>query len=174
MLVNELKQFRFISGMRHDRFQVHAAQVAFLIEVVVRIIHVGQAAGHSRGEIDAHLAEHRHTAPGHVFTAVVADAFHHHFGAAVADGETFPGLPVKEDAAGSGPIADDVSDDDVVRRYVGNMVRGAHDDFAAGQALPDKIIRLPDKFKGNTGSQKSPEALPRASGWNGLRRFIII
>ncbi len=74
------------------------------------------------------------------------------------------GLPVKEDAAGSGPIADDVSGDDVVRRYVGDMIRGTHDDFAAGQALPDKVIRLPDKFKGNAGSQKSPEALPRTSG----------
>ena len=54
------------------------------------------------------------------------------------------------------------------------MIRGAHDDFAAGQALPDKVIRLPDKFKGDARRQKSPEALPRASGWNGLQRFIII
>ena len=44
------------------------------------------------------------------------------------------------------------------------MIRGAHDDFAAGQALPDKVIRLPDKFKGDARRQKSPEALPRASG----------
>ena len=44
------------------------------------------------------------------------------------------------------------------------MIRGEHDDFAARQALPDKVIRLPDKFKGDARRQKSPEALPRASG----------
>ena len=44
------------------------------------------------------------------------------------------------------------------------MIRGTHDDFAAGRVLPNKVIRIPDKFKGNAGSQKSPEALPRTSG----------
>ena len=36
---------------------------------------------------------YKRQAPGHVFAAVVAYAFHHHLGSAVADGETLPGLP---------------------------------------------------------------------------------
>ncbi len=95
---------------------------------------------------------------------MVAYAFHHHLGSAVADGETLPGLPVQEDAAGRGPVADDVAGNDVVRRSVGDVFRRPHDDFAPGKPLPYEVVRLPGEFKGDARRQKGPEALPRASG----------
>ena len=61
--------------------------VAALPEIAVRVPDVGDAAAHAGGEVAAGGAEDDDAAAGHVFAAVVADAFDHGVGAAVADGE---------------------------------------------------------------------------------------
>src|SRR5579871_6168365 len=54
-----------------DRFEI----AALLGEVSVLVEYVGQASAHAGSEVAAASAEHNHEAVGHVFAAVIADAF---------------------------------------------------------------------------------------------------
>ena len=59
-----------------DRLQIDGGPVAALLgEVAGFIEHVGDAAAHAGGEVAAGLAEHDDQAVGHVFAAVIAEAF---------------------------------------------------------------------------------------------------
>ena len=60
-------------------------------EVAGFIEHVGDAAAHAGGEVAAALAEHDDQAVGHVFAAVIAEAFDDGGGAGVAHGEALAG-----------------------------------------------------------------------------------
>ena len=96
--------------------------VAAQREVAARIEHVGDAAGHTRGEIPSGPSEHDHSPARHVFAAVVADAFHDRGGAAVPHGKS-----LARDAADIGlsagrAVEHHVADDDVVS---GDQARAA-------------------------------------------------
>ena len=56
------------------------------------------------------FAEHDHQAVGHVFAAVVADAFDHGGSAGVAHGEALAGHAVEEGFAAGGAVEGDVAD----------------------------------------------------------------
>ena len=58
-----------------EAVEVDHLLVEALFEQSVDVIDVGDAAGHAGGEVAAGLAEHDDLAAGHVFAAVVADAF---------------------------------------------------------------------------------------------------
>ena len=69
--------------------------VAQFAEHAVVVVNVGDSAGHSGGEVAAGGADHHHSPAGHVFAAVIANAFHHSARAAVAHGESFAGHAVE-------------------------------------------------------------------------------
>ena len=83
------------------------ANVPSLIE------HVGDAAAHAGGEIAARPAEHDDPTAGHVFAAVIADAFDHGTRAAVAHGEPLAGHAAQVRLAARRAVQRDVADDDV-------------------------------------------------------------
>ena len=61
-----------------DRLQIDRRAVAALLgEIALLVEHVGDAAAHAGGEVAAALAEHDDEAVGHVFAAVIAEAFDH-------------------------------------------------------------------------------------------------
>ena len=63
---------------------------------VVGVEDVGDAAGHSGGEVSAGGTEDDGGSAGHVFAGVVADAFDDGGGAGVADAEAFGARPRKK------------------------------------------------------------------------------
>ena len=86
-------------------------------ESLVRVPDVGDAAGHAGREVAAGRAEDHGPAAGHVLAAVVADAFDHRPGAAVADAEPL-GRPAAEERLAAGrAVQRDVADDDVLLRH---------------------------------------------------------
>src|ERR1039458_8269148 len=91
-----------------QRLQIHAGLVAAARgEVALIVVDVGDAAAHAGGEIAAGGTEDDDEAVGHVFAAVVADAFNDGGSAGVADSEALAADAVEEDFAAGGAIKDD-------------------------------------------------------------------
>ena len=85
-----------ISSGSVTRFEVDASLVAPRRgEVAFFVENVGDAAAHAGSEIPAAGAEHDHRAAGHVFAAVIADAFNDRCRAGVANGKRSPAMPLK-------------------------------------------------------------------------------
>src|SRR6185312_9053648 len=120
--------------------QVDHREVAQRAETAVRIVDVGDAAGHAGREVAPGLPEHRHHAAGHVFAAVVAHALDDGHGARVAHGETLAGHALEVGLAGDGAVEHGVADDDVLGRLARRLRRLAHDHAAAGKTLADLVV----------------------------------
>src|SRR5262250_708738 len=67
---------------------------------------IGEAAGHTRTKVEAERAEDDDDAAGHIFAAVLADAFDHGESTRIANGEAFTGAPSDEELAGGGAVKD--------------------------------------------------------------------
>ena len=91
------------------------------------------------------LAEHHDDAAGHVFAAMVAGALDDGDGAGVAHGEALAGDAAEVALAGDGAVEDGVADDDRLFRHEAAVVRRAHDEAAAGEALADIVVGLADR-----------------------------
>lgn len=63
-----------------------------IAQAFIEIEHISDAAGHTGCEVFARLAQDDDLATGHVFAAVVADAFDNDGRTAVSDAEAFPGF----------------------------------------------------------------------------------
>ena len=101
----------------------------------------------------------RTPAAGHIFTAVVADAFDDGVDAAVADTEPFAGRAVDVGFTGGRSIKGDVADDDVVFCRENRFPRRRYDDLAAGQALAQVVVGIPFEGQGQAVGNEGSEAL---------------
>ena len=90
MTLDQVADQRDLVGLI-EPLEVDHVDVAVERERSVGIEHVGDAAAHAGGEVAAGRPEHDHAAAGHVFAAVIADAFDDGVGAAVADRESLAG-----------------------------------------------------------------------------------
>src|SRR6266516_4837204 len=160
-LVGELA---LLLGLGKDRLQVHHRGVATLHEFAVEVEHIGDAAGHSGGEVASGDAQDGDGPAGHVFAAVISDAFDDGGGARVAYGETLAGHAAEVRLTRDRPIKDDVPRDDVFGRLATELGRWRNDDAAAREPLPAIIVGIADQFEGHTSSEERPEALARGPG----------
>src|SRR5207249_10979127 len=101
--------------------QVHHRGVAALHEFAVEVEHIGGAAGHSGGEVASGDAQDGDRPPGHVFAAVVSDAFDDGGGAGVAHGETLAGRTAQIRFPGDCAVENDVARDDVFGRFAAEL-----------------------------------------------------
>ena len=141
------------------RLETYHVLVDPLVEVPVLVQNVGNAAAHARGEVFAGLAQHHHSAAGHVLTAVVAHALHNRRGAGVADAESFACHAADEGLAAGGAIEGHVADDNVLAAVVGDVLGRIHDDLAAGQALAQIVVAVAYQFQGQSLGDEGAEAL---------------
>ena len=152
-------QVVFVSGVGVNRGKVDGDEIAAQVEVTRFIEDIGGAPGHAGAEVDAGGTENHDFTACHVFAAVVADAFHDHGDAGIADPEAFAGLAVHEDSTAGRTVGDDVACDDVVfgteRRFTGRLDR----DDAAGESLADEIIGFACEVEGYARAEESPEGL---------------
>ena len=103
-----------------ERFQMDQLLIA---QAFIEVEHISDAAGHTGCEVFARLAEDDDLAAGHVFAAVVADAFDDDGRTAVSDAEAFPCLAGDEGFPACRAEEGDVSDDDIVFRAEGGFSR---------------------------------------------------
>src|SRR5436305_13256963 len=93
---------------------------------------------------------------------MLANAFHHCEGSAVAHGESFPGTPSHVECDGGDTIAHAVYDQHVAA--LGSFVAGSDGDGAAAEAFSDVIVRLAQQAELHTRNQEGAKALSGASG----------
>ena len=86
-------------------------------EIADSIQNVSDAAGHSRREVSASSSEHHHQAIGHVFAAVIADAFHNSRSAGIANRKSFAGHAAEESFAARRAIETNVADQNIFFRH---------------------------------------------------------
>ena len=129
--------------------QVHLAAVAVVGERAVGVVHVGDPAGHSRGEVAAGGPENHRVPARHVLATVVAHALDHGSGARVADAEALGSHPAEERLARGGSVERDVTDDDGLVRVKGGGRGGLDDDVAAAEALADVIVGVAGDLDGD-------------------------
>ncbi len=132
--------FQLGDVFRFDRVQLDHFAVAMNGEFAADIINIGDAAAHAGGKVAAGIAEDDDPATGHVFAAVVANAFHNSLDAGVADGKPFAGFSADKGFAGGGAIEGDIADDAVFFRNESGILRGIDDQSGAGEAFTKVVV----------------------------------
>ena len=126
---------------------------------IVLVEHIGDAARHAGREVAAGLAEDDDDAAGHVFAAMVAGALDDGDGAGVADGEALAGDAAEVALAGDRAVEHGVADDDRLLGHDAGVLRRAHDDAAAGEALADIVVGLADQLERDARREPGAKAL---------------
>ena len=98
-------------------------------------------------------------AVGHVFAAVIADAFNNGGGAGVADREALAGDAVQEDFAAGGAVENDVADEDAFFRQEAGGLRRIGDDASAGEAFAEVVVGVAFKFERDAVGNECAKAL---------------
>src|SRR5438105_15063638 len=110
--MNELDIARF-----DHRFEINAGEIATLLrEVSLVVENVCDAPAHASSKIPAAGTEHDDQTVGHVFAAVIADAFNHSRRAGVADCKSFDGNASEKCFAAGGAVKHNVADQDIFFR----------------------------------------------------------
>src|SRR5258706_985012 len=144
-----------------NRLELDHRHVAALREVALFVEHVGDAAGHSRGEVASRLAEDHDGSAGHVLAAVIAHALDDGGGAGIAHAEALAGHAAEVRFAADRAVHYPIADDDVLLRNNGRVLRGMDDDPPPGQALADGVVGISLQFEGEAVGEPRPEALSR-------------
>ena len=148
----------------------------FEIEDVVRFAaqDVAEASGHAGTEIQAHRAENRREAAGHVLATVLTHSFNHGHRTAIANRESFTRLTGDEQLAGGGSIEDGVAGKHIAA--LRGILAGVNDNGAAGKPFADVIVSFAEQFQGEAVGQERAETLARmASEFAcGGRRLLLL
>src|SRR4029077_829868 len=134
--------------------------------------HVRDAAGHAGGEVPPGAAEHDDAAAGHVFTAVVADAFDDRVDSAVADAEPLTGHAADERLAAGRAVEGHVADDDVLLGDERAAARRGDAERAAREPLAPVVVGVALEREGDAPWDEGAEALPGRSGEVDLDRVV--
>src|SRR5262249_19541825 len=119
------------------------------------IQNVGDAAAHPRREVATSRTENDGTAPGHVFTAVVANALNNRADAAVADTETFAREAPNIAFAARRAVKGDIADENVVFRYKRRAAGRIDHNSAARKTLAEVIVGVSFDFHGHPARHES-------------------
>ncbi len=128
-------------------------------EGVVFVEDVGGAAAHAGTEVFARGAEDEDGAAGHVFAAVVADAFDNSGGARVAHGKAFAGAAVDVEASACGTVEDGVAADAIFFGAELGTGRGDEGDLAAAHAFADVVVGFAGELDVYALHEEGAEAL---------------
>ena len=159
--------------VRRDPFDIDHRRVAALFEIADFIQHIGDAARHAGGEIAADLAQHDDAAAGHVFAAMIADAFDDGGNAGIAHGEAFTGDATEITFAGNGAVQHGVADNDIVFGDEAALGLRIDDDAAARKTFADIVVGVAGKLQGNAARQPAAEALAGGSLHENMDGVVI-
>src|SRR5581483_3098824 len=131
--------FQFAEIALVEPLERHRLLVAAVLERSVLVEHIGDAARHAGGEVAPGLADDGDAPAGHVFAAVVADAFDHSVDAAVAHTEALARDAADIRFAAGRTVERDVADDDVLLGREGRARRRIEHDLAAAEPLAEVV-----------------------------------
>src|SRR5882762_5367425 len=166
------RQLALLLGLRKNRLQVHHRRVAALHEFAVEIEHIGNAAGHSGGEVASGDAQDGHGAAGHVFTSMVTHAFDHGASPGIAHSETLAGNAAEMRFSRDRSVKNYVARDDVLGRLAAELGRGRYNDVPARKAFSAVVVGVADQIECHALGEEGPEALARGPGEPGVNRAI--
>src|SRR5262249_30243505 len=110
----------------------------------------------ARTKIDSGGPQQGYNSASHVFAAVLAYAFHHRQGSAVAHGKALTGRACNVQFPGSGAIENGVAGENVTpQRSVGS---GVDRDNAAAQAFADVVVGFAREMEVHSGGEERAEA----------------
>src|ERR1039458_4038107 len=135
---DKLGILRFENWLKVNRFQI----AALFGEVPSLVKNVGDAATHAGGKISPTGSEHQDQALGHVFAAVVADAFDHRGRSGVANRKALASDPVEKRFAAGGAVEGNVANQDVVFGGETGPSRRIHHQSSSGETLAYVIVGL--------------------------------
>ena len=156
-LAKALRVFGLDNAFDADELRIVAA-----LELRALVENKSQAVGHPRAEVPPGLAENHGQASGHILAGVVADAFDHRDGAAVADRESFAGAPGGEQPPCGRSVERGVPEDDVFSRSEAASVGWPDDDIPSPHPLSDVVVRFTFQNQPDPVGQKRAETLPGA------------
>src|SRR5215813_3352196 len=102
--------------------------------------YISKPAGHAGSKIQPYRAKHQHDAAGHVFAAVLSDAFHYGKRTAVAHREAFTGASRDEELPSGGTVQHGIARKHVAATGCSRTCRDR--DRAAGEPLANVVIGL--------------------------------
>ncbi len=156
-------------GKSIDRHHRHVAKV---LERIVRIIDVSNAARHAGRKVASGFAQDNDHAARHVLATMIADAFDHCDRAGIAHGKALACDALEIGLAGDGPIKHRVADDDVFKRRAGDAFRLANDHAPARKTLADIIVGVAFQVQRDAARQEAAKALSRRSGHRDMDRVF--
>ena len=117
VLADELEQFLPRNTVLYERelYHIHITEV---VEGMIRVVDVCDAATHAGSEVAPSLAQYHHTATSHILATVVAGTFNHGDGTRVAHTEALAHLTVDIEFAAGGTIESRISGNDVLFGFV--------------------------------------------------------
>ena len=101
MLLNERLGLGFVVGAGDELLQICHSVIETFVQGVVGIPDVSDAAAHPGAKVSAGWPENDDASAGHVFAAVIADAFDDGVSGRVTDAESLAGDPSNECLAAS-------------------------------------------------------------------------
>src|SRR5690606_29958556 len=135
--------------------------VAAALELPIHIEHIGDAPTHTRGEVTPGRPQHHSHTARHVLTAMVAYAFHHADGAAVANSETLARQPASKHLAAGGAIQAGIANDNVLLRHERGILRREYHNAPTADAFAHVVVRVTLQRHGDSLLQERAEALSR-------------
>ncbi len=128
-------------------------------EVALIVENEGAPPAHAGGEVAAGGTEYDDGAIGHVFAAVVTDAFNYGDRAGVANGEPLAGDAIEKNFAAGCAVEDDVADKNAFFGEEEGRLGRVGDDASAGETLAEIIVAVAFELKGDAGGNECTEAL---------------
>ena len=134
--------FFFVDGIEQHHFHIAVAD-----ERLVHIPYVSNTAAHTRCEVPSGFAKDDNLTTRHVFAAVVAHAFYNNSDTRVAHSETLASHPADVSFARSPSEEGYVTDDDVLRRIVGDGFIGIEDQLTSRKSFAEIVVRIAFEFE---------------------------
>ena len=119
---DKFPEFLYVSFLFHQR-QLNHSHVAVVIEITRFIQYISYTAAHSCSEVASRGAEYNHSSAGHVFAAMIANAFHNGCCTAVSYGKSFTCNSRDVGFASCCAVKHSISDYDVLVGFKGGSGR---------------------------------------------------
>src|SRR5277367_1565793 len=149
----------------NHRFEVNRGQIgAFFCEIESFVEYICNSAAHARCKIAAALSQDKHQSVGHVFTAMVSDAFNNRRCAGIAHREAFSGDATEKRFAAGCAIQRNVADEHAFLRGKPGSSRWIYDNSPTGESLTDVVVGVAFERKRDSFTKECRKTLSRGTG----------
>ena len=147
-----------------DPHKLDELPIASCLKVAELVEHERYAAGHASREVAARLSKNDYDARGHVFTAVVSDAFDHRDSSTVTHAKALARTAGGQERPARSAVHHRIADDHIARPIEAALIRRANYNLASRHSLADIIVRFANQRQAQPGNVECAEALASGAG----------